>query len=109
MSNEKIIMIIVVILIVLNILLGYGYYKEKNKNPVTDTVMVYPDSTRLFIQKEKILNRIDTVYIKIETLSEAYEKVYNIIASESTDSDRIFFTRYIAGYDSAQAGQRSID
>lgn len=88
--EERIIWLVVLLFVII-------YYNQNNKAShimETDSLKIKCDS----LKKERntlkdSITKIDTTIIQI---NKSYEKVYNTILSQSTDSDCVFFSDYIS-------------
>lgn len=93
--------VILIVSIIINLTLGFILLsKPKNKKLDINTYTRKIDSleTELFIiqqTRDSIRNVIDTVIIEIDNNKKDYEEARDIILSNSTYEDYLFFTKYL--------------
>lgn len=61
-----------------------------------EMVIEYKTDT-LYVKRDSIINRIDTLREKTKSINEKYKKTINDIVAQPADSDYLFFTRYLEG------------
>lgn len=59
-----------------------------------EMIIEYKTDT-LYVKRDSIVNRIDTLRGKIRYIDEKYKKALDDIIFQSADSDYVFFARYL--------------
>lgn len=75
-----------------------GIFAKCKHKPVEP--VVYPIDS-LLLANDSLKINLDSIDMKIVVINEWYEKTYNTVLNQSTDSDLLFFERYLS-----QANQR---
>lgn len=79
--------ILVIFIIIIPLFFKFCSNKEeKIDNPKIDSI---------YIVKDSIINKIDTVYYKINNINEEFKKDLDIINNNITDDNYLFFIEYI--------------
>lgn len=97
---------IITILVILAICVGiYFYFSENNINnssnyekliSVIDSLNCKIDS--LSLEREELISKIDSSKDKVEVIEHWYEKEYNTVLIQPTDSDCVFFSKYLSSH-----------
>ena len=101
MINIKVWKIILILSIIINIVLGFILLdKQKNSKPNFNIYTEKIDSlkfelTTLQQNRDSVRSLIDTITIKINDNKKNYEKIHNVILSNSINDDYVFFTEYL--------------
>lgn len=102
MSNVKtVILIIQLILIGLVFYLIYNNSKTTTPSPEYQSLIEKIDSLNtelniLKLQKDSLLNVIDTSKVKVKVIERWYEKELTDITNQSISDDVVFFTKYLS-------------
>ena len=98
---QKVWKIAFVLSIITNLILGFIVLSNlRNKEVDSNAYISKIDSLELELftiqgKKDSIRNSIDTIIIEIGNNKKDYEKIRDIIASNTTNEDYLFFTKYI--------------
>ena len=101
--SKKVIFSILAILI---ICIGIYFYNSKDKinNPINHKELLHTiDSLNykidsLSLHRETLILKIDSSKNNIKVIEHWYEKEYNTILVQPTDSDCVFFSEYLSTY-----------
>lgn len=98
---QKVYKIIFVLSLITNIILGFTLCsKPKDLTFDTSEYTTVIDSleeeiSKIIDERSSIEVRIDTVFIRLDSINKDYEKVRNNIMFNSTSEDYLFFIRYL--------------
>ena len=97
---------IITILVILAICIGiYFYFSEDKINnssnyeeliSTIDSLNCKIDS--LSLEREELILKIDSSKSKVEVIEHWYEKEYNTVLTQPTDSDCVFFSKYLSSH-----------
>lgn len=80
-------------LIVCIIIFIFCFYKCHNR-PMEEEKLYPIDS--LLLENDSLRIQLDSIDTRIIDINEWYEKTYGIVLNQSTDSDIVFFERYLS-------------
>ena len=52
----------------------------------------------LSLEREELISKIDSSKDKVEVIEHWYEKEYNTVLTQPTDSDCVFFSKYLSSH-----------
>ena len=93
----------IILIVTISLLLGYILFSKPSSQKVLDTKeytekidSLESEISTIRTKKDSINRVIDTVYVEIENNNKRYEENSNIIISNSTNDNYLFFTDYIS-------------
>lgn len=101
MTEKRKIQILVFALWTLAVLLFCYFYSNKNsgqQNPEEFIEKINSLDSKIdsiYISRDSILEKIDTVYIRLENNNKQYEENFNHILTNDANEDLVFFLDYI--------------
>ena len=88
---NRLLISICVMSIIINIITIVCLVKREDNE---EMIIEYKTDT-LYVKRDSIVNRIDTLRGKIRYIDEKYKKALDDIIFQSADSDYVFFARYL--------------
>ncbi len=73
----------------------YLWSKKKVEHPDEFTEKVDSQVDSIYVVRDSILEKIDTVYIKLENNDKQYEENFNRVINNDASEDYVFFLDYI--------------